>query len=67
MTRDNVEVGHERVIYSLLDLLGDLGGVTEIVTLIFGIFIYPISNHSYHIAAIKRMFLAKTKDANLFK
>ena len=65
--RDNVEISHERVIYSFLDLLGDLGGVTEIIMVVFGIFLFPISEHSFHTSALKRMFMAKTKDDNLFK
>ena len=58
---------HERVIYSVLDLLGDLGGVIEIIILAFGIFIFPISRHSFYTAALKRMFMARTKDPKLFK
>lgn len=65
--RDNVEVVHERVVYSFLDLLGDLGGVTEIITLAFGIFLLPISEHSFYVAALKKMYMARTKDDTLFR
>lgn len=36
---------HERTIFGILDLLGDLGGVTEVIIIIFGFFLYPISEH----------------------
>lgn len=38
---------YKRQVYGILDLLGDLGGVTEVIMICFGIFLYPISEHSY--------------------
>ena len=51
---------HERAVYGSLDLLGDLGGVTEVVMLIFGFILYPISEHSFTLKAAKKMFKART-------
>jgi hypothetical protein len=34
---------HKRKVYGFLDLLGDLGGVTEIVMIVFGFFLFSIS------------------------
>lgn len=56
----------ERQVYMFLDLLGDLGGLTEIFMVTFGFFIIPIAEHSYSTQAVKRLFLAKTDDENLF-
>lgn len=50
-----------------MDLLGDLGGVTEVIMICLGIFINPVSEHSYIIKATKKMFLARSKNKNLFK
>ena len=61
------EVKHTRKIYGIIDLLGDLGGVTEIVMLVFGFFLFPISEHNFYLQATKRLFLAKTADDNLFQ
>ena len=47
-------------------LLGDLGGVTEVIMLVLGIILFPISESSYNMASAKRMFLARTKDDNFF-
>jgi hypothetical protein len=57
---------HERSVYGSLDLLGDLGGVTEVVMIIFGIFLFPVSEHSFTLKAAKKMFIARTKETGLF-
>jgi hypothetical protein len=45
---------HNRVVYGWLDLLGRLGGVT-------------ISKHSFILKAAKKLFIARTRDKDLFK
>ena len=61
---ENME--HEREIYGLLDLMGDLGGVTEIVMLMFGFILSPIAEHKFNLQAAKRLFIAQSKDGELF-
>lgn len=63
---DQIGVGHERAIYSLLDLLGDLGGVTEVMMIVFCFIILPISEHSFVVKAMKKLYIARTKDSDLF-
>ena len=53
---------HQRKVYDILDLIGDLGGVFEICFQVLGFFILPISYHSFIIKALKKIFLIKTKD-----
>ena len=55
-----------RAIYNLLDLFGDLGGVLEIFIAIFAIFVEPISEHSFILTFLGRLFFARTDDATLF-
>lgn len=43
---------HSRQVFNILDLLGDLGGILEIVLSIVGLFIVPISSFSYNMKAI---------------
>ena len=57
---------HERAVYGSLDLLGDLGGVTEVVMLVFGFILFPISEHSFTLKAAKKMFKARTAEKDLF-
>lgn len=47
--------------------MGDLGGVTEVIMLMFGFFLYPISEHSYVMRATSRLFLARTHEGHLFE
>ena len=61
MFRDNLSVYHGRAIYSLLDLMGDLGGITEIFSIMFGMFLFPISYHSYIVKSLGKLFFAKAK------
>ena len=58
---------HERRIYAFFDLIGDLGGVLEIATLIFGCILVPIAEHAFIKAAAKTFFIARTSDESLFK
>jgi hypothetical protein len=66
ITLSREEVNHERSVYMFLDLLGDLGGLTEVFKLAFGFFLYTISEHSFYLQATKRLFLAKTRQHGLF-
>ena len=50
--RDNLKMLHERKIYGFLDLLGTLGGVIEILILVFGFFLNPIAEFSFTLKAI---------------
>jgi hypothetical protein len=59
-------VSHKRRVYGWLDLLGDLGGVTEVVMIVFGFVLFTISEHSFYIKAISTLFLARTEDKELF-
>ena len=50
-----------------MDLIGDLGGVMEILTVLCGFFIFPISEHSFILKALESLYLGRTKDKRLFK
>ena len=58
---------HERTRYGFFDLLGDLGGVKELIAISFGIFLTPISHFSFTVDLASRLFRARTKDGELFK
>ena len=60
-------IEHSREIYNIMDLIGDLGGVMEIITTLCGIFIFPISEHSFTLKALESLYLGRTKDKKLFK
>jgi len=58
---------YERQIYGILDLLGDFGGVMEVILLIADFILRPVSMHSFLTKAISKLYKASTKDENLFK
>jgi len=57
---------HNRKIYGVIDLLGDLGGVTEVIMIVFGVFLFPVSEFSFVMKAAKRLFLARTRENEFF-
>lgn len=60
------QTSHNRKVYDINQLLGDLGGITGVLTLILGFFIQPISEASFIMKSAKRMFLVKTRKDDLF-
>ena len=58
----DISVAHSREKYSLLDLLGDLGGVLEVIILVTGMIFFSISEHSFVLKVIEKMFFARTDD-----
>ena len=50
----------------MFDLVGDLGGVFEVLTGLLGIFLLPISKHSFVLTASKLLFKARTCDSSIF-
>ena len=57
---DQLGKQHQRKSYMFFSLLGDLGGVRELIVLSFGILLLPISEHSFIMKAAKFLFFART-------
>ena len=53
-------VFHKREVYNSLDLIGDLGGVMEVFSVFFGLFLLPISKFAFILNATKILFHART-------
>lgn len=51
----------------MLGLIGNIGGVLELLIMIFGIVMFPFSYHKFVLNSIKTFFLARTQDNNLFR
>lgn len=45
--RSALQKNHERQVYGFIDLLGDLGGILEVIMVITGGLLMPISEHHY--------------------
>ena len=50
-----------------MDLLGDLAGIFELIKGFLGAYMYLVSQISFNIAAIKKIYLVSTKQKDLFK
>ena len=57
----NKRLVHEREAYTILDFIGDIGGVFEIIHVTIGLLVFPISQYLFNIKAISKLYYAKTK------
>ena len=48
-------------------MFGDFGGLLEVITLVATFFLAPIAEHQFTLKAIQKLYLARTKDKNLFE
>ena len=51
----------------MLDLLGDLGGVVEIIMLISQMLLSGSSEHSFVLKAIEKLYYVKSGDEDMFR
>ena len=59
-------VEHTREAYNFVDLLGDLGGVFDVIVFIASFFTVAISEQTFILKYLEMMYYAKTKDKTLF-
>ena len=59
-------VKHKRIIFGWFDLLGKLGGITNVMMLLFGFVLFGVSEHSFVLKAAKKLLIARTR-SDLFK
>lgn len=52
----HVEYKYERIIYTIWDVLGDLGGVADVVLTLLGFFMIPYSEIDFKAVAISRFY-----------
>ena len=60
------QINNSRQVYGFIGLLGDLGGVLEVIMVVAGGVLFPISKHHFTLQAAKRIYLARSSDPNLF-
>jgi hypothetical protein len=60
------KVTHIRECFNIPDMIGNLGGVIEVFVIIFGIIIFPLSEHKFTLKAVQLLFFARTRDPNFF-
>lgn len=63
----NETIQHSRQIYSLLDLFGDLGGLLEVLSIIFSACIAPWAAFKFDYKAISKLYNVHTRSEGLFR
>ena len=58
---------YQRISYSLIEVAKDVGGLTNVLIVIFSLLNMPFAHFSSFIKSLKRLYLVRTKDKNLFK
>ena len=51
---------YSRKVYGPLNLIGDYGGVEYVLIMVFTVFLAPLSEHSFLMKAIRKLYWVKT-------
>jgi hypothetical protein len=51
-----------RIIYDMLGVIGDLGGVFEMIYYFFSLFFFPVSEFIFLLRTLNRLFQVKSKN-----
>jgi hypothetical protein len=65
LVKNGLQIERKRV--TLVDILGEIGGYMEVLYVICFFIVFPFAQHGFMISAIKKLFLAKTQDPEIFK
>lgn len=49
----------------LIEMLALIGGLSLVLYYVLDLLLYPIASHSFFMRALKRLYLARTKDPHL--
>ena len=60
-------MNHERIAYNLIDVLSDIAGMFELIKAVLGVVIYKVSEHSFLLKTLNRLFLISTRYPHLFR
>ena len=63
---DNL-ITHSRRIYGLLDVLGDFGGLNEVVMSILALLLSPWVEFQFNLKALQKLYLVKTRRTDQFR
>ena len=59
-------IEHDRSIYTFMDLIGDLGGVNDLIVLFVSIFMGSISEHSFFSKIMGKLYLVRSVKNTIF-
>ena len=64
---DSIQIAHEREIYSSLDFISDIGGVFDLFLLILNAFFLRVSDFSYRLDVISKLYKISKQDSHTNK
>ena len=64
---DDIIIEHSRSIYGIIDFLGDIGGILEILSMFVHFFIFNYAVHKFIQTAARKIFQVQTKKHHHFK
>ena len=53
---------HQRINYTIMDVLAEFGGLAIIIKAIFTVLLHPIARHHFNVRAISKLYLAKANN-----
>jgi hypothetical protein len=62
----NAQHNYSRSVYGIIDFVGDMGGVFDLILLFLGIVLLRVSLFSYNIDIFEKIYYVKSKDPALF-
>lgn len=62
---DDVTLGYYPIGLTPFEMLGGIGGVFELLIMILGIIMFPLSEHNFIYSAAKRLYFARTDSETL--
>ena len=61
------EVLHSREAFNIIDMLGDLGGLVDIIIVVFSLFVSPYASTSFMVKLLSKLYKVKTKKMKFVK
>ena len=61
------QISHSRRIYSLLDVLGDFGGLNEVIMSVLALLLSPWVEFQFNLKALQKLYLVKTRRTDQFR
>jgi hypothetical protein len=64
---DTMSKEYHHIKYRLGDFMSDIGGVSELIIFLFGIFLYPLTSNSFLLRTLKKLYTARTQERLLLR
>ena len=63
----DIKIKHSREVYTIFTLMGDIGGMLGVMTYVLSFILGPITEHSFTMKALEKLYFVKTDLPNMFR